>query len=106
MDLQMPVMDGYAATKFIRTALKIQTPIIAMTANALKGERLRCLGVGMNDYMSKPFEFMELYKRISILLNDPDGLGALPASRHIDGSKAYDLGLLEEIGDREYLSTC
>ncbi|HZE83352.1 MAG TPA: ATP-binding protein, partial [Puia sp.] len=102
MDLQMPVMDGYAATKFIRTVLKIQTPIIAMTANALKGERLRCLGVGMNDYMSKPFEFMELYKRISALLNDPDGLGAQPASRHVDGSKAYDLGLLEEIGDREY----
>ncbi|HMH23308.1 MAG TPA: PAS domain S-box protein [Puia sp.] len=102
MDLQMPVMDGYAATKYIRTVLKIQTPIIAMTANALKGERLRCLGVGMNDYMSKPFEFMELYRRISALLNDTGGHVAQPAGMNKTGSKAYDLGLLEEIGDREY----
>ncbi len=43
-------------------------PIIAMTATALVGEQLRCFEAGMNDYMTKPFEFTELYKRILALL--------------------------------------
>ena len=68
MDLQMPVMDGYAATRYIRQELRSSIPIIAMTATALVDEQLRCLEAGMNDYMTKPFEFAELYKRISTLL--------------------------------------
>ena len=68
MDLQMPVMDGYAATRCIRQELALSTPIIAMTATALVGEQLRCFESGMNDYMTKPFEFTELYKRITALL--------------------------------------
>jgi PAS domain S-box-containing protein len=68
MDLQMPVMDGYAATRWIRQELGLHTPIIAMTATALVGEQLRCFESGMNDYMTKPFEFAELYKRITALL--------------------------------------
>jgi PAS domain S-box-containing protein len=68
MDLQMPVMDGYAATRYIRQELRSSIPIIAMTATALVDEQLRCLEVGMNDYMTKPFEFAELYKRIATLL--------------------------------------
>jgi len=68
MDLQMPVMDGYAATRYIRQELLLSTPIIAMTATALVGEQLRCFESGMNDYMTKPFEFAELYKRITALL--------------------------------------
>jgi len=68
MDLQMPVMDGYAATRYIRQELQLSVPIVAMTATALVDEQLRCLEVGMNDYMTKPFEFAELYKRISALL--------------------------------------
>jgi PAS domain S-box-containing protein len=69
MDLQMPVMDGYAATRCIRQELQLSVPIVAMTATALVDEQLRCLEVGMNDYMTKPFEFGELYKRLSALLN-------------------------------------
>jgi PAS domain S-box-containing protein len=69
MDLQMPVMDGYAATRYIRQELQLSVPIVAITATALVDEQLRCLEVGMNDYMTKPFEFAELYKRISALLN-------------------------------------
>ncbi len=69
MDLQMPVMDGYAATRYIRQELQLSVPIVAMTATALVDEQLRCLEVGMNDYMTKPFEFGELYKRISALIN-------------------------------------
>jgi CheY-like chemotaxis protein len=58
MDLQMPVMDGYEATQYIRQELHLSTPIIAMTATALVGEQLHCFEVGMNDYMTKPFEFI------------------------------------------------
>src|SRR3984957_5583256 len=71
MDLQMPVMDGYAATQYIRNQLRSNIPIIAMTATALIGEQVRCFEVGMNDYMTKPFEFTELYKRIVSLLDNP-----------------------------------
>ena len=68
MDLQMPEMDGYAATKYIRTEMKFSIPIIAMTASALKGEKTRCLEIGMNDYLSKPFEPRELLLRIGSVL--------------------------------------
>ena len=64
MDLQMPKMDGYATTWYIRHRLRLTTPIIAMTATAMKDEQWQCLHAGMNDYMTKPFEFSELYKRI------------------------------------------
>ena len=69
MDLQMPEMDGYAATRYIRSDLQLQTPIIAMTATAMKGEHLHCLESGMNEYMTKPFDFADLYKKISGLLS-------------------------------------
>jgi len=69
MDLQMPEMDGYAATQYIRNDLHMQTPIIAMTATAMKGEHSQCLESGMDEYMTKPFEFADLYKRIDSLLS-------------------------------------
>ena len=72
MDLQMPVMDGYAATQHIRSVLRLPIPIIAMTATAMIGEQIRCIEVGMNDYMTKPFEFTELYRRIGALLGQQE----------------------------------
>lgn len=61
MDIHMPVMDGYAATRLIRQELGISTlPIIAMTANAMRSDREECLAAGMNDHIGKPFELSQL----------------------------------------------
>jgi CheY-like chemotaxis protein/HPt (histidine-containing phosphotransfer) domain-containing protein len=62
MDVQMPELDGLEATTIIRNELKLQTPIIALTANAIKGESEKCIQIGMNDFISKPFEEEDLVK--------------------------------------------
>ncbi len=69
MDIQMPVMDGYEATRKIRQFEKEDkrnaVRIVAMTANALKSDRDKCLSVGMDDYISKPFQITELIRIFS-----------------------------------------
>lgn len=61
MDCQMPEMDGYETTSAIRQNLKFRNiPIIAMTANAMKGDQERCQQAGMDDYITKPIVFKNL----------------------------------------------
>lgn len=63
MDLKMPVLDGFQATNIIRKKLKLTTPIIALTANSIEEEKIKCLELGMNDYLTKPFDrdvFLEI----------------------------------------------
>jgi len=64
MDLQMPVRDGYQTTHYIRSQLKNEIPIIAMTAHSLAGEHHRCLNAGMDGYVPKPFKQHELLEAI------------------------------------------
>jgi signal transduction histidine kinase/CheY-like chemotaxis protein len=69
MDIQMPEMNGYETTIYIREQLKLSTPVIAMTAHALPGEREKCLSFGMTDYIAKPIKELDLKNLISKYMN-------------------------------------
>ncbi|MBL4710083.1 MAG: response regulator, partial [Flavobacteriales bacterium] len=69
MDNQMPVMGGIEATKIIRNQLKLEIPIIAITANAFKGDSDIYIKAGMDEYISKPFKDTELIAKIGKILN-------------------------------------
>ena len=97
MDIQMPEMDGYTATKILRNELNLGVPVIAMTAHAMAGEKEKCIGFGMNDYISKPINEAELY---TILLHYTN------KNQNPDGkiSSVIDLDYLNELskGDKNF----
>jgi len=64
MDLQMPIMNGFEATKYIRHKMNLQIPIIALTADVTTVDLEKCKAVGMNDYASKPLDEKILYSKI------------------------------------------
>ncbi|MBL8157734.1 MAG: response regulator [Anaerolineae bacterium] len=74
MDCQMPVMDGFEATRRLRAGESVLDPqiaVVAMTANAMEGDREACLAAGMNDYLSKPIKEQVLLAAIERNLKTP-----------------------------------
>ncbi|WP_146208802.1 hybrid sensor histidine kinase/response regulator [Azospirillum sp. TSO22-1] len=75
MDMQMPEMDGLAATREIRRLGFADLPIVAMTANAMQADRDRCLDAGMNDYLAKPIDPTALWRALAAWVRPRPGLG-------------------------------
>jgi signal transduction histidine kinase/DNA-binding response OmpR family regulator len=99
MDVQMPEMDGYEATAVLREREKAagrHTPILALTAHALKGDRERCLEAGMDGYLSKPIRAEELFQALHDL--------APPARAEGERPEVFDrTAALSSVGDSESL---
>jgi len=107
MDLQMPIMDGYEATKLIRSWEndKSKIPIVALTANAIKGDNEKCLEVGMNDYLSKPFTPDQLYTKIAKILNPALLSAGIDKGPSVQKDGLVNLDHLNEIcdGDTKFI---
>jgi CheY-like chemotaxis protein len=91
MDIQMPEMDGLEATEAIRRSERhsgIHTPIVAMTAHVLQGDRERCLEAGMDEYLSKPVRARRLFEAIEAMVGGPSGQ---PAAAPAEAPPAGDL---------------
>ena len=96
MDVQMPEMDGLAATAAIRARERAgggHLPIVGMTAHALKGDREACLEAGMDEYVAKPIRAEQLFAAIEAVIPkspppSPSPLDALPQGGGVDWSEA------------------
>jgi two-component system sensor histidine kinase/response regulator len=89
MDLQMPIMDGFEATRRIRALPGyVDLPILAMTANAMAGDRERSLAAGMNDHVTKPIDPDELFDVLLRWL--PDRTARVPSTPHVRASPAFE----------------
>jgi PAS domain S-box-containing protein len=102
MDLQMPVMDGYTASYIIRNELQIDVPIIALSADAIQGEKEQCINSGMNDYLSKPYteaQLLQVMARFTGFLHTAQE----PAGSAV-GQGLYNLSRLQDLskGNTEF----
>jgi PAS domain S-box-containing protein len=107
MDVQMPEMDGYEATTLIRREEQrtgAHIPILAMTAYAMKGDRERCLAVGMDGYVSKPVRAKELFESIEGIQATPGQASSLPPGHYRAEGILDEAEALHRLGeDRQLL---
>jgi signal transduction histidine kinase/CheY-like chemotaxis protein/HPt (histidine-containing phosphotransfer) domain-containing protein len=86
MDCQMPVLDGYAATRALRQDLGLrELPVIAMTANTMVGDREKVLSAGMNDHIAKPIKVDEMFATLARWLRPAKGVDVAPPGRAANG---------------------
>ena len=104
LDLQMPIMNGFQTATYIRKKLEIIVPIIAMTASALRNEKMRCFELGMNEYLTKPFVPADLYTELRrfLLAQPASGKSANTTQTQQQGTELYNLSHLYEMEDQEY----
>lgn len=107
MDMQMPVLDGYDTARAIRNELRLDVPVIAMTAHILPGEKEKCISCGMNDYISKPFREQELYDMVRHYIGEGNGKqAAAPAAEKTQSdAKVVNLDELYALarGNKEFI---
>ncbi len=97
MDVQMPVMDGYTATRILRTRLGLQLPILAMSAGVTAAERDQCLAAGMNDFIPKPIDVEQMMVRMQDSLRE-----ARPAAQpETPPAQRFDVGRLAALSARD-----
>jgi PAS domain S-box-containing protein len=97
MDLQMPEMNGFEATEYIRKTMNSKIPIIALTADVTTVDLAKCKSVGMNDYIAKPVDERLLYSKIVGIVRKPLAKKAKEMKKNIivQKPKCTDLGYLE-----------
>jgi CheY-like chemotaxis protein/HPt (histidine-containing phosphotransfer) domain-containing protein len=98
MDLHLPVMNGFDTTRYIRENLKLDVPVIAITANVINGEESKCLEAGMNGFVSKPYTEKDLLEKIQRIINmaESSSIVRVPAS-DAGNADLYSLSALENI---------
>lgn len=104
MDLHLPVMNGFETTRQIREDLKLEVPIIAITANIINDEETRCLKAGMNAFITKPYTEQDLVGKI--LLCCANAGRHNPDNTEDPDPPLYDLSMLKTLtqGNRELLT--
>lgn len=101
----MPVMNGLEATIILRNELKINTPIIALSANAFRSDIDKCIQVGMNDYITKPFEEKDLLNTVFKVMNLNVSFDSQKIKdMEIEKTDLFSINKLQEMGDDQFVS--
>ena len=102
LDLQMPLMNGFQTSTYIRKKLLLNTPIVAMTASALRNEKMKCFELGMNEYLTKPFEPAQLFTVLQRFLTNQPAVKNEQVVTVRKETELYNLSHLYEMEDNDY----